>query len=337
MMKLEQLASFETVARIGHFTRAAEELFLAQPSLSRQIAALEADLGTRLFRRGPAGVTLTDAGEVLLPIARRMLGDARSAREQMDELAGLRRGRVRLGAPPTLCVSLVADVLAAFRTAHPGVELHITEAGSRSLVDALNENALDLALVVTRGAEPSVPGTELIPLLSEELVVISAAGTPLPGHGQKPRSEAEAPAEITLAELASMPQVAFNRSYDLRLATDAAFSSTGLTPTIAVEGAEMDAVLRFVERGLGVAVVPAMVVIDRPTLHSTRLVSPQLTRTVNLARRTDVDPSTAAAAMQQFVFETVDRLAAPGTKVAQLVTTASRKTDPGRGAGRSLK
>ncbi|WP_043847011.1 LysR family transcriptional regulator [Crystallibacter crystallopoietes] len=331
-MKLDQLASFEAVARIGHFTRAAEELFLAQPSLSRQISALEADLGAKLFRRGPAGVTLTDAGEVLLPIARRMLGDARAAREQMDDLAGLRRGHVRLGAPPTLCVSLVADVLAAFRTAHPGVDLHITEAGSRSLVDALNENALDLALMVTRGAEPSVPGTELVPLLSEELVVISAAGSPLPGPGQEQRDGSRRPAEITLAELAQIPQVAFNRSYDLRLATDAAFSTSGLTPTIAVEGAEMDAVLRFVERGLGVAVVPAMVVIDRPGLHSTRLVKPQLTRTVNLARRTDVEPSAAAAAMQQFVFDTVDRLAAPGTELARLVTAASRSE--ARGAAR---
>ncbi|MGM0930371.1 MAG: LysR family transcriptional regulator [Actinomycetota bacterium] len=329
-MKLEQLSSFEAVARNGHFTRAAEELFLAQPSLSRQIAALEADVGTKLFRRGPAGVTLTDAGEVLLPIARRMLGDARFAREQMDELAGLRRGHVRLGAPPTLCVSLVADVLAAFRAAHPGVDLHITEGGSRSLVDALNENALDLALMVTRGSEPSVPGTELIPLLSEELVVISAAGSPMPGQGQEQRGESPARAELTLAELAEIAQVAFNRSYDLRVATDAAFSAAGLTPTIAVEGAEMDAVLRFVERGLGVAVVPAMVVIDRPTLDSTRLVSPQLTRTVNLARRTDVPPSAAAAAMQQFVFETVDRLAAPGTDLARLVTVTPRKTGKGR-------
>ncbi len=324
MMKLDQLSSFEAVARMGHFTRAAEELFLAQPSLSRQIAALEANLGAKLFRRGPAGVTLTDAGEILLPIARRMLADARAAREQMDELAGLRRGHVRLGAPPTLCVSLVADVLAAFRAAHPGVDLHITEAGSRTLVDALNENALDLALMVTRGTEPSVPGTELIPLLSEELVVISAAGSPLPRQAKEQRGQDPAPTELTLAELAQIPQVAFNRSYDLRVATDAAFSASGLTPTIAVEGAEMDAVLRFAERGLGVAVVPAMVVIGRPTLDSTRLVSPQLTRTVNLARRSDVEPSAAAAAMQQVVFDTVDRLTAPGTDLARLVTAAPR-------------
>lgn len=306
-MKLDQLRSFETVARMGHFTRAAEELYLAQPSLSRQIAALEANLGTELFHRGPAGVTLTEAGELLLPIARRMLGDAQSAQEQMDELAGLHRGRVRFGAPPTLCVSLVADVLAAFRSDHPGVELHITEGGSRFLMDALDESALDLALVVTRGVDPTAPGIELIPLLSEELVIVSAAGAAIPE-------------ELTLEELAQIPQVAFNRSYDLRIATDAAFTDRGLNPMIAVEGAEMDAVLRFVERGLGVAVVPVMVVIDRPGLRSSRLVNPALSRTVNLARRIDVGPSAAAAAMQQFIFATVDRLVAPGTELASLVT-----------------
>lgn len=316
MVKLDQLRSFEAVARLGGFTRAAEALFLAQPSLSRQIAALEAELGTALFRRAPAGVTLTAAGEVLLPVARRMLGDARTAREQLDELAGLRRGRVRLGAPPTLCVSLVADVLAAYRAAHPGIELHITEGGSRSLVAALDEGALDLALVVTRGAQLPAPATELIPLLSEELVVISAVGAGERDPGPQ--------RELTLAQLATMPQVAFNRSYDLRVATDAAFATAGLTPAIAVEGGEMDAVLRFVERGLGVAVVPAMVVIDRPGLRSTRLVRPQLSRTVNLARRTDVEPLAAAAAMQRFIFETVDRLAAPGTELAERVSVAPR-------------
>ncbi|MGY3128875.1 DNA-binding transcriptional LysR family regulator [Agrococcus sp. UYP33] len=319
-MKIEQLRSFEAVARIGSFTRAAEELFLAQPSLSRQIAALEDEAGTPLLRRAPAGVTLTPAGEVLLPIARRMLADASAAREQLDELAGLRRGSVRLGATPTLCVSLVADVLAAYRAAHPGVELHITEGGSRSLVQAMDEGALDLALVVTRGAGATAPATELVPLLSEELVVISSAGA----RGSAGEGLLPARRGVTLAQLATMPQVAFNRSYDLRVATDAAFAAAGLTPTIAVEGAEMDAVLRFVERGIGVAVVPAMVVIDRPGLRSTRLLRPQVSRTVNLARRTGVGPSAAAAAMQDVIFETVARVAAPGTELAERVTVASR-------------
>jgi DNA-binding transcriptional LysR family regulator len=330
-MKLDQLRSFEAVARIGSFTRAAQELFLAQPSLSRQIAALESEAGAELVRRTPSGVTLTAAGEVLLPIARRMLADASAAREQLDELAGLRRGSVRLGATPTLCVSLVADVLAAYRAAHPAIELHITEGGSRSLVQALDEGALDLALVVTRGERSPAPATERVPLLWEALVVFSSAAE----DGSAEQQLRESRGGITLAQLAAMPQVAFNRSYDLRVATDAAFAAAGLTPTIAVEGAEMDAVLRFVERGIGVAVVPAMVVIDRPGLRSTRLERPQLTRTVNLARRTDVGLSGAAAAMQQVIFETVARLAAHGTELAEPVLVASRASAAMRTASSS--
>ena len=110
-MNLEQLRGFAEVARTGHFTRAAEQLHVAQPSLSRQIATLEAELGVELFHRARGNIALTAAGERLLPLARRMLADAETARSEMAELAGLRRGRIRLGATPTLCTSLVVDVL----------------------------------------------------------------------------------------------------------------------------------------------------------------------------------------------------------------------------------
>ena len=148
-MNLEQLTGFATIAEIGHFTRAAERLHLAQPSLSRQIASLERELGVELFHRARGNVALTAAGERLLPIARRMLADADTARGEMAELAGLRRGRVRLGATPTLCTSLVVDVLAEFRDRYPGIDIEILERGSRSLISALTEGALDLALIVT--------------------------------------------------------------------------------------------------------------------------------------------------------------------------------------------
>jgi DNA-binding transcriptional LysR family regulator len=308
-MKLEQLRSFEAVARLGTFTAAAEELYVSQPSLSRQIAALEGDVRAELFQRGRNGADLTNAGETLLPFARRMLADADLARREIDELAGLRRGRLRIGAPPTLCVSILADALARFSPAHPGVELLVTEAGNEDLVVALNEGQLDLALVVTRDSVPPQPGTELVELLTEELVVVSSSARPLPGFDDDP-------AELTLAQLAELPQVVFNRTYDLRIATDASFAAEGLRPRIAVEGAEMDAVLRFVERGIGVAVVPAMIVANRPELRATRLVEPALSRTANLARRTNVRPTAAGAAMQAVVFDLVARLAIPGVHPA---------------------
>ncbi|MGP9536552.1 LysR family transcriptional regulator [Brachybacterium sp. AOP43-C2-M15] len=300
-MRLDHLRTFEAVVRLGTFTRAAQELYLAQPSLSRQIATLEADVGALLLERGRHGAAPTEAGRVLLPIARRMLADAAAARRELDELAGLRRGRVHLGAPPTLCVSLVADVLAHFSTRHPGVDLQVSEAGTHALLERLQQGELDLAVVITREDALEAEGAELIELLTEELVVVSSATRAEP-----------LPEQIGLAQLATMPQVAFHRSYDLRSATDAAFAARSLTPTITVEGAEMDAVLRFVERGIGVAVVPAMVVADRPGLQHARLTDPELRRTVNLARRRGVRLSAAAETMQELVFETVAGTDLPG-------------------------
>ena len=185
-VNLEQLRAFATVAQLGNFTRAAEQLHLAQPSLSRQIAALEQDLGAELFTRARAGSTLTSAGESLLPLARRMLADAASVRRELDALAGLRRGRVRLGATPTLCVSLVAEVLSEFHEAHPAIELHITERGSRGLLEALGGGELDLALITTSGAASTEKFT-VTPLLVEELVVVSSSDAPPAHRSREPR------------------------------------------------------------------------------------------------------------------------------------------------------
>jgi DNA-binding transcriptional LysR family regulator len=292
-MNLEQLRSFVEVARFGNFTRAAEELYLAQPSLSRQIAALEHDLGAELLHRARGGSTLTVAGESLLPLARRMLADAESVRRELAELAGLERGRVRLGATPTLCISLVAEVLNAFHAEHPGIELHLSEQGSRRLLDELAGGELDLALVTTTDAT-TAERFDVTPLLVEELVVVSSAtAPPVTSHDS-----------IRLADVADLPQIVFSSTYDLRATTDAAFSAAGLEPQVVLEGAEMDAVLRFVERGLGVAIVPAMVLIDRPGLRSVRLEAPTLERTISLARPADVAATASVEVMQTTIAAT---------------------------------
>lgn len=289
-VNLEQLRSFVEVASSGNFTRAAETLHLSQPSLSRQIAALEQDLGAELFHRARSGSTLTAAGESLLPLAQRMLADARSVRRELDELAGLRRGRVRLGATPTLCISLVAEVLSTFHAEHPGIELHLSEQGSRGLLDELGRGELDLALITTSDGATAERCT-VTPLLVEELVVISAAEAPALAPGDT----------VTLAEVARMPLLQFSPAYDLRRTTDAAFLAADLHPTVVLEGVEMDAVLRFVERGLGIAIVPALVLVGRPGLRAQRLAAPALERTISLARPSDVAPSAAAAVMLQTI------------------------------------
>lgn len=310
-MNLEQLRSFVEVARIGHFTRAAAQLHLAQPSLSRQISALESDLGATLFHRARGNISLTAAGESLLPLAMRMLADAETVRFEMQELAGLRRGRVRLGATPTLCISLVAEVLTAFHTAHPGIELHLTESGSLGLLEELAGGTLDLALITTAddGTTPTA-SLRRLPILTEELVVVASA-----------KSAVFAGVEaLSLAQLAALPQITFHESYELRATTMQAFRDAGLTPTIVLEGAEMDAVLRCVERGLGVAVVPAMVMVDRPGLRSVRLTAPRLARSISLAHRNDVALTRAAQAMQHLIIETADILSSTHVGTDSLIS-----------------
>ncbi|MFL4474960.1 LysR family transcriptional regulator [Paeniglutamicibacter sp. MACA_103] len=315
-MNLEQLQSFVEVARIGHFTRAAAQLHLAQPSLSRQISTLESDLGAELFHRARGNITLTDAGESLLPLAKRMLADADTVRYEMQELAGLKKGRVRLGATPTLCISLVADVLTSFHSAYPGIDLHLTEQGSRGLLDELAGGALDIALITTSQDRASTASSlQRTPLLTEELVVISSMRSPILEDIQS----------LTLEELAAIEQITFHESYDLRATTMQAFHAAGLTPKVVLEGAEMDAVLRCVERGLGVAVVPAMVMLDRPGLRSARLTAPSLSRTISLAHRNDVTLTRAAQAMQEMIMDTADILASANPATTGLITRAPQQ------------
>ncbi|MFD9261810.1 LysR family transcriptional regulator, partial [Streptomyces sp. NPDC059538] len=246
-MQFQQLLYFVAVAETRHFTRAAERVHVAQPSLSQQIKALERELGAELFSRARGNITLTDAGETLLPLARRILADADTARLEVQELAQLRRGRVRLGATPSICTGLLPDVLRAFHDAHPGIELLIEESGSLDLVRELARGALDLALIALP-LPPSAPALTTVELLTEDLVVVSSADRPAPGGG----------GELTIRGLRDEPMVMFRHGYDLRELTVAACRAEGFEPVFTVEGGEMDAVLGFVRAGLGIGGGPAL-------------------------------------------------------------------------------
>jgi DNA-binding transcriptional LysR family regulator len=301
-MQVQQLRYFVAVARHRHFTRAADSLGVTQPSLSKQIHALEADLGAPVFVRARGAVTLTLVGEALLPHATRILADLDAARRDVQDLIGLRRGRVRLGATPSLCTTLVAEVLRRYRDAHPDIELHVEEGGSQDLVRALTQGELDLALVIQpeQGIDPAL---RAVPILRESLVVASVR--PLPVAAPDGR--------LHVRDLRDQPLVMFRSGYDLRDAAIDACRREGFTPPFAVEGGEMDAVLGFVEAGLGVALVPGMVVASRPRLCVTPLAPPGVQRTVVLARRRDYDLSHAAQRMHDRLLDHLAEAEAAGT------------------------
>lgn len=294
-VQFQQLQYFVAVAETRHFTRAAETVHVAQPSLSQQIRALERELGADLFLRARGNITLTDAGEALLPLARRILADADTARHEVQELVQLRGGRIRLGATPSLCTGLLPDVLRAFHDRYPGIRLMIEEGGSHDLVRLLARGALDLALVVLPLPTPS-PALTTVELLREDLVVVSSPEGPAPG-GPGRRT-------VRVADLESAPLVMFRHGYDLRELTVAACRAEGFEPAFAVEGGEMDAVLGFVRAGLGVAVVPRMVATRAGRgLRVTPLARPGLHRTIALAHRSDVAPPRAARELQRMLLE----------------------------------
>ncbi|GAA1501032.1 LysR family transcriptional regulator [Streptomyces synnematoformans] len=292
-MHLQQLRYVAAVAETRHFTRAAEREHVAQPSLSQSVRALERELGAELFHRARGHITLTDAGEALLPLARRILADAETARREVQEVAQLRRGRVRLGATPSLCASLVPDALRTFHARYPGIELHVHEDGSQDLVRTLAAGELDLALVITplAGQAPALTTTEL---LREELVVVSSPDAPpVAGNGGTG-------AGIRIADLRGRPLAMFRHGYDLRELTVAACREAGFEPEFGVVGGEMDAVLGFVRAGLGVAVVPSMVA-ARSGLVTTAFAAPGLHRTISVAHRGDVSPPRAARELRRLL------------------------------------
>jgi DNA-binding transcriptional LysR family regulator len=297
---LQQLAYFVALADVGSFTGAADSLRVAQPTLSRQVKALEDELGSPLVQRTRHALILTPAGEAVLPLARRMLADMESARTAVAELVGLQRGRVRVGATPSLCIGVMADVLRTFHKRHPAIALELAEGGSQLLVESLQHNEIDLALVVVP-TEGLAPGLELTPVLRERLSVAS------PSAERPPSSRGS----MTVRELGRRALVVPRKGYDVREVTLAACAEAGVAPRFAVEGGEMDAVLRLVEAGTGVAVVPDIVFTGRPRLLRTAL-TPALYRTVALARRADLVPSQAAQAFCDTLLEHLRSMSATG-------------------------
>jgi DNA-binding transcriptional LysR family regulator len=285
-VRLQQLRYVVAVADERHFTRAAQRLHVSQPALSTQVRVLEEELGAALFDRTRGDVALTAAGEAFLPWARQALADLEAGRADVRELAGRRRGRLSLGATPSLTTGLLPTVLARFHADYPGIELRLHEAGSPDLVEQVVAGLLDLALVI---APTSVAGVHTVALAEEDLVVAVPPGHPIAARDR-----------IPVGELAGVPLVVFREGYDLRARTYALCQAAGFTPTLAVEGGEMDGVLAMAAAGLGPTIVPVSAVRPELPLVGVRFAGEPPTRTVALAERSlRARPAAAAAFVEE--------------------------------------
>ncbi|MFN3373118.1 MAG: LysR family transcriptional regulator [Chloroflexus sp.] len=286
-MELRHLRYFEAVARHSHVTRAAAELHIAQPALSKQISQLERELGITLFDRVGRSLRLTEAGEALLPYARAILAQVEEARAAMAERVGLKAGRVSIGAPPTVGAHLLPPLLAAFHQRYPGITLRLHEAGIQSLLDLLEAGLTDLAVVTLPVSDELLTVTSL---LNEPLVLIVSTSHPLAGRS-----------DVTMVELRNERWILSPASYELREATLKACREAGFTPQTVMEGGETETLVRFVAAGLGIALVPALAVAGFHNVVSLTIRDQNLTRSLGLVWRSDRIASPAARALRDFL------------------------------------
>ena len=274
-MQLQQLSYVLAVAEEESFTRAADRLRLAQPSLSRAVRLLEQELGVLIFNRGPGQgrVTLTPDGSALLPFVQRVVADVEATGAEARALSGMARGRLAVGATPSLVTSVLAPALVEFHTSHRGIDLSVVEAGSHQLVPQVAAGEVDLALVVLPVTDPLVLTT---PLFDDPLVLAVAPEHPFAGRRR-----------VRVRDLDGLDLVMFREGYDLRAVTLEACRQAGAEPHLVSEGGEMAGVLAFVAAGLGAAVVPAIALPRGGALVGVPFVAPTLSRTVALAQRGD--------------------------------------------------
>jgi LysR family hydrogen peroxide-inducible transcriptional activator len=244
-MELHQLRYVAAVARAGNFTRAAEELYLAQPSLSVQVRKLEQELGVQLFERLGRSVQLTAAGEVFLQHAERALFEVEQARDRMADVRGLRRGRLALGALPSVGAHLLPDVLATFKQAHPGVQTTLLEQDvSVEFERMVHAGQLDLAIIRLPRTRDDL---EDRPLVREPLVALVPPGSAFAGRDR-----------IRLLDLADEDFVALRQSSGLRELMDRVCNRAGFAPRVTVETGQLSIVWGMVRAGVGVSVLPRL-------------------------------------------------------------------------------
>ncbi len=246
-MHPRQLVTFLSVARHGNITRAAEEVHLAQSSVSDQIQALEHEVGATLFDRTRQGIRLTRAGRALLPYAEEIVALEQEARAAIDQAAEMQAGTLTIGTLETIAATKLASWLPAFSASHPGVAVKVVVGSSGELVRQLEDGKLDVALTIDRGNRD--PRFLARKVASEPMVLVGACDhRPVPGD---------------LAMLAREPFIATENGCVYRHLFDSAFIASGHEPPAPkVEAGSIGAITRMVASGMGLAFVPRLAVAD---------------------------------------------------------------------------
>ena len=242
-MEIRQLRAFIAIAEAGTFTAGAERVHVTQAAVSMQIRQLETETGARLFIRAPRNVILTEAGEKLLERARHILREHDAALEEIAELAGAKRGRLRIGsASAGVSSDQLPRILRELRKRHPNAEASVISGTSELLVQQLLAAELDIAFV---SLPVEARGIQTERLNDDQLVAIAS-----------PRHRLARQKTVSAYALAGEKLILGERGGNTRRLIDEFFAQGGVKPTVAMELSRLGAIKRMVEEDMGVGIVP---------------------------------------------------------------------------------
>ncbi|KUL34343.1 LysR family transcriptional regulator [Streptomyces sp. NRRL F-4489] len=279
-MDLLSLRYFREVARREHISRAAEELRVAQPSVSRTIARLEAELGVPLFDRQGRAIRLNRYGAAFLRRVERALDELDDGRRELADAAGLDQGSLAVAAETLLPL---AGLLGDYRTAHPGVAVRLHQSTPDAMLDQLRAREVDYCVA----SQPlAAPGLDTVRLRREEVQLVVPAGHRLAGRER-----------VAVTDLLAEPFITTRPGHWQRALLDRLFAPTGQRPVISCEGDEPGVTLFLIRAGIGVGLAPTIAreATANEPIAWVRIDAPGCHRTLSLVRRADSYLSPAAA------------------------------------------
>ncbi|AMP06856.1 transcriptional regulator CynR [Collimonas pratensis] len=291
-MLLRHIRYLLAVVEQGNFTRAAETLYVSQPTLSQQIRQLEETLGAQLLDRSGRVVRATDAGEAYIAYARRALRELEAGQRAIHDVRDLVRGTLRLAMTPSLTSYLAGPLIARFNASYPGITLQVIEKTLDAIETALAADQVDLGLAFSQ-----VRSTEINsqPLFDEKLCAVVGLAHPLAQRA----TATLAAAVLTAGELGRQSLALLSSDFATRSFVDAYLQQQGIAPKIAVEANTISAIVEIVCRGGLVTILPEAIAREHPGLQEIQLDPALPHRTVSLLRRKDGYQSAAARAFAE--------------------------------------
>ncbi len=247
-MELKQIESFVRVAELGSFTKAAATLGIPQPLLSRHVRQLEVELHQNLLVRNGRGVTVSEAGLVMLEHGRGILHQVAVAQEELGSVRGALAGRVSIGLPPSLSKLVTVPLTLAFKKELPHAQLSLTEGFSVLMIESLRAGRLDMSVLYN---PPPSPDIEMSLLHEDTLVLIAGK------KSKHPAVDGALKAVMPLTDLAQLPLIVPSRPNAFRLLIDTEMLRINRKPHIVLEIDGLNSILELVKEGLGYAVLPA--------------------------------------------------------------------------------